>query len=270
MTPHPSSREWVTRTSLTKGQPVTPIWEPANDTLDGNLTASVLTTGTVINTPHLRLTPHSIGCKGNATPSPVMSVVDTTAPIITRTGDENVTHEAVTSYSDLGASASDTLDGNLTANVLTTGTVDINTPGTYALTYTVSDAAGNAAISVTRNVTVVDTTANDHANGDQNVTHEAATSYTDLGATANDTLDGNLTANVVTVGTVDINTPGTYTLTYTVSDAAGNAATLPAMSRWWTRPLPSSREQVTKHHPRSGHGYTDQGATASDTLNTAT
>ena len=33
---------------------------------------------------------------------------------------------------------------------------------------------------------------------------EAATSYTDPGATANDTLDGNLTANVVTTGTVDI------------------------------------------------------------------
>ena len=49
----------------------------------------------------------------------------------------------------------DTLDGNLTASVLTTGTVDINTPGTYTLDYTVSDAAGNAANSVTRNVTVV-------------------------------------------------------------------------------------------------------------------
>ena len=45
-------------------------------------------------------------------------------------------------------------------------------------------------------------------------------SYTDKGATANDTLDGNLTANMVTTGTVDTTTPGTYTLTYTVSDPA--------------------------------------------------
>ena len=85
--------------------------------------------------------------------------VDDTAPIITRTGDQNITHEAGTTFTDLGAIANDTIDGNLTANVVTTGTVDINTPGTYTLTYMVSDAAGNAAISVTRNVTVVDTTA---------------------------------------------------------------------------------------------------------------
>ena len=78
------------------------------------------------------------------------------------------------------------------------------------MTYTVSDAAGNAAISVTRNVTVVDTTAPVITRtGDQNLTHEAATSYTDLGASANDALDGNLAASVLTTGTVDINTPYT-------------------------------------------------------------
>ena len=40
-----------------------------------------------------------------------------------------------------------------------TGTVDTANLGTYTLSYNVSDAAGNAAVAVTRKVTVTDTTA---------------------------------------------------------------------------------------------------------------
>ena len=46
-------------------------------------------------------------------------------------------------------------DGNLTSSVTLSGTVDVNTTGTYTLTYTVSDAAGNEA-NATRTVRVVD------------------------------------------------------------------------------------------------------------------
>ena len=46
----------------------------------------------------------------------------------------------------------------------------------------------------------------------------------DPGYDANDTLDGNLTASVSITGTVDVNTTGTYTLNYSVSDTAGNQA----------------------------------------------
>ena len=92
--------------------------------------------------------------------------------------------------------------------------MDINTPGTYTLTYTAHQMRRVMATSVTRNVTVVDTIAPIITRtGDQNVTHEAATSYTDQGATASDTLDGNLTSNVVTTGMGGHDHPGTYTLT---------------------------------------------------------
>lgn len=50
------------------------------------------------------------------------------------------------------------------------------------------------------------------------------TVYTDSGATALDNVDGDLTANIVTVNPVDISVIGTYTVTYNVSDAAGNLA----------------------------------------------
>ena len=50
--------------------------------------------------------------------------------------------------------------------------------------------------------------------------------YTDEGATATDDEEGDVSANIVVGGdTVDTSTDGTYTITYDVSDGAGNAAT---------------------------------------------
>jgi len=50
--------------------------------------------------------------------------------------------------------------------------------------------------------------------------------FTDAGATANDDVDGDLTDSIVVTGSVDTDTAGLYTLTYTVADAAGNEATV--------------------------------------------
>ncbi|MEL6650030.1 MAG: immunoglobulin-like domain-containing protein, partial [Bacteroidota bacterium] len=48
----------------------------------------------------------------------------------------------------------------------------------------------------------------------------------DPGATASDDIDGNITGNIVVGGdVVDVSTAGAYTVTYDVSDAAGNSAT---------------------------------------------
>ena len=73
---------------------------------------------------------------------------------------------------------------------------------------------------MTRTVTVADTTAPVITlTGLASVTHELGTTYTDAGATS----DGGET--VTASGTVDVNTVGPYTLTYSASDAAGNVAT---------------------------------------------
>ncbi|MFL2927120.1 MAG: immunoglobulin-like domain-containing protein [Opitutales bacterium] len=48
--------------------------------------------------------------------------------------------------------------------------------------------------------------------------------WVDPGATASDSLDGNLTSSITITGTVDVNTTGVYTLTYSVSDGASNEA----------------------------------------------
>lgn len=54
---------------------------------------------------------------------------------------------------------------------------------------------------------------------------EACSSYVDLGATAFDNLDGDVTAMIVTGGLpIDTSIIGTQTITYDVTDSSGNAA----------------------------------------------
>ena len=81
-------------------------------------------------------------------------VADEVAPVITLVGDAAVTHALGTDYTDAGATATDDVDGDITSSITTSGTVATGTAGTYTITYSVSDSAGNAATQVIRTVTV--------------------------------------------------------------------------------------------------------------------
>ncbi|UJF31794.1 immunoglobulin-like domain-containing protein [Paenibacillus hexagrammi] len=81
-------------------------------------------------------------------------VPDTMKPVITLNGDAQVEVEYGASYQDAGAAAADEQDGDLTAHIVVTGTVNTSVPGVYTLHYNVTDAAGNAAEEVIRTVTV--------------------------------------------------------------------------------------------------------------------
>ena len=158
-----------------------------------------------------------------------VNVVDTTVPVITLTGLEIVTIEVGSTYTDAGAAATDNYDDDtaLSSNIITVTTVDTDIVASYTLTYNVSDVAGNAATEVTRTVNVVDTTVPVITlNGDPTVTVEVGASYTDAGAAATDNYDDDtaLSSNIITVNTVDTDIVASYTLTYNVSDASGNAA----------------------------------------------
>lgn len=60
-----------------------------------------------------------------------------------------------TPYTEQGATAYDEVDGNISANVRITGSVDISNAGTYTITYTVSNSAGLSA-TATREVRVIE------------------------------------------------------------------------------------------------------------------
>lgn len=54
-----------------------------------------------------------------------------------------------------GVTANDEEDDNITSDIVISGTVDVNTPGTYTLTYSITDDAGET-VTATRVITVVD------------------------------------------------------------------------------------------------------------------
>jgi hypothetical protein len=126
-------------------------------------------------------------------------------------------------YTDPGATASDNVDGDISANITATSIVDTSAAGTYTVTYTVSDAAGNTATPVVRTVNVLDTEAPVITLlGANPLEINQGINYIEPGATAQDNVDGNITANIVISGTVNTAVLGAYTITYDVSDEAGN------------------------------------------------
>ncbi|HEU4717880.1 MAG TPA: immunoglobulin-like domain-containing protein [Bacteroidia bacterium] len=60
--------------------------------------------------------------------------------------------------------------------------------------------------------------------GGNDQTFSLNSSFTNPTATATDDQDGDVSTKISVTGTVDANTKGNYTLTYSVSDAAGNTA----------------------------------------------
>ena len=152
-------------------------------------------------------------------------IEDTTIPLITLLGDAAVTTEVGGTYTDAGATASDNYDGDITSSIEQVSTIDTAIVDTYTVTYNVSDANGNAAVEVTRTINVVDTTIPlIILLGDAAVTIEVGGTFTDAGATASDNYDGDITSSIEQVSTIDTAIVDTYTVTYNVSDANGNAA----------------------------------------------
>ena len=80
---------------------------------------------------------------------------DTTPPIINIIGDSTVYVGKDSVYTDLGATATDDVDGDITSQINVANAVNTYITGNYQVKYNVSDKAGNAAIEKIRVVNVM-------------------------------------------------------------------------------------------------------------------
>lgn len=206
----------------------------ATDNIDGDITGNVVVGGDTVNTSTIGsyvITYNVVDGAGNSASEVsrtvnVSAAVDSIAPVITLNGNGSIDVEYGDVFTDPGATASDNIYGDISSDIVVAGdTVNVNSLGSYTITYDVSDAEGNAATQVTRVVNVVDTGAPVISlNGSSSVNIEVNDVFNDAGATANDAVDGDISNSIVVTGSVDTSNVGVYTLLYNVSDSSGNAA----------------------------------------------
>lgn len=212
----------------------TPFVDPgatAIDDVDGDISESIIVTGTVNNSlvGAYTLTYTVTDSSDNVSYlTRTVNIVDNVAPVITLLGANPQTIEVKTSYIELGATATDNYNTNLTSQIIKNSiNVDINTIGSYIVTYTVSDSSGNTT-TINRTVNVVDTTSPVITLGGANPLEVAVGSlYSDPSGTISiDNYDGNISNNIV-VNTSSLNTNviGDYNVTYTSTDSSGNVST---------------------------------------------
>ena len=219
--------------SIELGTDYSELGATATDNTDGDITNNIVIDASDVDVNALgdyTVTYNVSDTEGNIAEevTRIVNVVDTSAPVlpvIILLGSASVYVELGTDYTDAGATASDGLGGNITSSIVATGTVDVNVLGNYTISYDVSDAAGNEATQVTRNVSVVNYSVPVITLlGDAIISLQKGAPYFDLGATALDSTDGDITNHINIVNPVNINDWGTYTITYNVSNSAGTAA----------------------------------------------
>ncbi len=206
---------------------------------------------------------------GNSNSAPQnVTVQDATGPAITVLGANPATVNAGATYSDAGATALDLVDGAVA--VVASG-LPINTsiPGTFTVTYTATDSAGNTT-SATRTVNVTDSTPPAIlVLGDNPATVEVNGVYSDAGATAADDVDGPVpvTASGLPVPTSSL---GTFTVTYTAVDSAGNATSATrTVNVVDTTPPVIVVAGANPATAEAGDPYVDAGASATDNVDGA-
>ena len=187
---------------------------------------------------------------------------DTEKPVIELFGDTTITLKFGETYNELGAVATDNVDGDITKKIKISGKVDPQKAGEYIVKYTVTDKAGNKT-TVERKVIVEEkkeepkeeepkdnTNNSNNSNNNNNnnyyrdttapiITFNISDAYQSIctgnsvdisvngpyGYVARDNVDGNITSRVsITGDTGIINTPGVYNIYYTVTDSSGNRA----------------------------------------------
>lgn len=207
----------------------------ATDNKDGNLSSSIIISGTVNSSvldTYAIVYVVSDSSSNSDTATRYVYVIppkDTVPPAITLNGSDTVSLTVGDVYNEEGATAFDNVDGNISsAIVIDSSTLNTDVAGMYSVLYTVSDQAGNQT-QIVRIVVVVkidDQPPILTLTGGNPVYFDKNDTYIEYGATAFDSVDGDLTPRIDTnISNIDMAEWGLYEAVYSVSDAKGNSAT---------------------------------------------
>lgn len=146
-------------------------------------------------------------------------VVDKEAPSIVLEGEKEVNICPNTEFKELGYTATDEYDGDLTNQVQIKKKKD-------KIVYTVKDSSGNKT-SITRKINQIDVVSPTITlKGNETMYITPTETYNEPGFTAEDNCSGNLTNKVTVTGEVKNGQIGTYSLIYEVEDDASNKITV--------------------------------------------
>ena len=158
-------------------------------------------------------------------------------------GEETVDLNLNDEYVDLGAAA--TYGKKDITNLITTSNdLDVSKVGTYTYTYTIEyKKKTNIA---TRTINVIDNINPEITlKGESEISLYKDDKYKELGFTALDNYDGDLTEKVEVDSNVDTSKVGEYTITYTVKDNSGNTAQAKRIIKVKKRPVVSNASTNT-------------------------
>ena len=144
----------------------------------------------------------------------MVSVVDTTPPVIELKHTEGYETDWFTGYEEEGYTAIDSHDGDLTDQVVCTERGD-------SILYTVSDAAGNEA-QVERKIEYTVAKPEIVLTDGENISVAASLTFTDPGYSAHDSMGNDLTEYVKVSGDVSPYKLGTYKIEYSISNEQGD------------------------------------------------
>ena len=159
---------------------------------------------------------------------PSTSEEDTIVPVITLNGAKEITLTTEDTYTELGATASDNEDGDITSlsyspKVLLIIQKKVTIPLLIMLTIKQVIMQKKLHELLQSHFQTDTTPPVITLNGAEEMTLIVGDSYRELGATATDDRDGNISVDIN--GTVNTSIADTYTIFYTAKDIAGNKAT---------------------------------------------
>ncbi|MCU7522807.1 MAG: DUF5011 domain-containing protein, partial [Ignavibacteria bacterium] len=211
--------------------------------------------------------------------------VDSEPPVITIAGNNPTNIYVGDTYTDAGATAIDNISGNVTDDIVATGSVNPSVPGTYTITYRVKDMFENESVT-TRTINVIDNaypiiTFSPNGNTTYGKTRSTTITATDLGLLDNSSLKyvwststtepaaGTFT-NIYTSGQ-SISTPmgvtGAYYLWAVAVDTSSNKTTTKSNVFNLDNTAPViTMNGSTPVTVNKGSTYADAGATATDNV----